>query len=83
MEGGDLDFCTFSAALIVESLFGGSISELEFLGLQRPKLNELNDSYEMDVFNIRWLTFTQTNNLCTNSSFGNGVHNFDFRKPAK
>ena len=30
---------------------------------------------------IRWSIFTQTNNLCT--SFGDGIHNFDFRKPAK
>ena len=59
MEGGDLDFCTFFAALIVESLFGGSISELESLGLQRPKLNELNDSYEVEnlVENLKQMLF--------------------------
>ena len=28
----------------------GSISELECLGLETPKLNELNDSYEVEIW---------------------------------
>ena len=31
-----------------KSDFAGSIPELESLGLETPKLNELNDSYEVE-----------------------------------
>jgi hypothetical protein len=31
-----------------KSDLGGSMSELESLGLETPKLNELNDSYEVE-----------------------------------
>ena len=38
-----------------KSDLAGSISELESLGLETPKLNELNDSYEVEnlVENIK------------------------------
>ena len=38
-----------------KSDLAGSISELESLGLETPKLNELNDSYELEnlVENIK------------------------------
>lgn len=39
--------------------------------------------FKCRVCNIRWLMFVRTNSLCTNPSVGNGVHNFDFRKPIK
>jgi hypothetical protein len=38
-----------------------SISELESLGLERPKLNELNDSYEIEnlVENLKQMPFQE------------------------
>jgi hypothetical protein len=38
-----------------------SISELESLGLERPKLNELNDSYEIEnlVENLKQMLFQE------------------------
>ena len=38
-----------------------SISELESLGLQRPKLNELNDSYEIEnlIQNLKQMLFQE------------------------
>ena len=38
-----------------------SISELESLGLQSPKLNELNDSYEVEnlVENLKQMLFQE------------------------
>ena len=35
------------------------------------------------VCNIRWSAFVQTNSLCTKSSGGDGIHNFDFGKPIR
>ena len=39
--------------------FACSVSELESLGLQTPKLNELNDSYEIEnlVENLKQMYF--------------------------
>jgi hypothetical protein len=50
---------------------------------KRPELAMEGHDFICRFCNIRWSIFTQTNNWCTNSSFGDGVHNFDFRKPAK
>ena len=40
-----------------------SMSELESLGLETPKLNELNDSYEVGnlVDNLKQMLFVETN----------------------
>ena len=45
-------------------LFRSSISELESLGLQSPKLNELNDSHEVEnlVENLKQMFFQETYN---------------------
>jgi hypothetical protein len=32
---------------------------------------------------VHWSTFLQNNVQCSNSSFGDGIHNFDFKKPIK
>ena len=42
-------------------LVRSSISELESLGLQSPKLNELNDSYEVEnlVDNLKQMLFVE------------------------
>ena len=42
-----------------KSDLAGSISELESLGLETPKLNELNDSYEVEnlVENLKQMLF--------------------------
>jgi hypothetical protein len=39
----------------------GSMSELESLGLETPKLNELNDSYEVEnlVENLKQMLFQE------------------------
>jgi hypothetical protein len=39
----------------------GSMSELESLGLETPKLNELNDSYEVEnlVDNLKQMLFQE------------------------
>ena len=44
-----------------KSDLGSSISELESLGLERPKLNELNDSYEIEnlVENLKQMLFQE------------------------
>ena len=41
--------------------FPSSISELESLGLQSPKLNELNDTYEVEnlVENLKQMLFQE------------------------
>ena len=42
-----------------KSDFGSLMSELQSLGLERPKLNELNDSYEIEnlVENLKQMLF--------------------------
>ena len=49
----------------VKSDLAGSISELESLGLETPKLNELNDSYELEnlVENIKQSYFQDYKSL--------------------
>ncbi|MGC2430088.1 MAG: hypothetical protein WA393_03525 [Nitrososphaeraceae archaeon] len=42
-----------------KSDLGGSISELESLGLETPKLNELNDSYEVENLVVNLKKFYQ------------------------
>jgi hypothetical protein len=32
---------------------------------------------------IAWSAFLQHNTPCSNSSLGDGIHNFDFKKPIK
>ena len=49
----------------------------------RPRLAIESHDFICQFCNIRWSMFSQTNNLCTNSSFGDGIHNFNFRKPTK
>ena len=46
---------------------GSSISQLESLGLQSPKLNELNDSYEMEnlVENLKQMLFQEYKSVFT------------------
>ena len=48
-------------------LLRSSISELESLGLQSPKLNELNDSYEMEnlVENLKQMLFQEYKSVFT------------------
>jgi len=43
------------------SFLYGSMSELESLGLETPKLNELNNSYEVDnlVDNLKQMLFVE------------------------
>ena len=49
----------------------------------RPRLAIVRVDFICRLCNITWSMFTQTNNLCTNSPFRDGIHNFDFRKPTK
>ena len=49
----------------------------------RPTLAMESHDFICRFCKIRWSIFTQTNNLWTSSSFGDGIHNFDFRKPAR
>ena len=42
-----------------KSDLGSSISELESLGLETPKLNELNDSYEVENLVVNLKKFYQ------------------------
>ena len=46
-----------------KSYLYSSMSELESLGLETPKLNELNDSYEVGnlVDNLKQMLFVDTN----------------------
>ena len=48
-------------------LLRSSISELESLGLLSPKLNELNDSYEMEnlVENLKQMLFQEYKSVFT------------------
>ena len=39
--------------------------------------------FKCRVCNIRWSRFIRTNSLCSKSSVGDGIHNFDFRKPIR
>ncbi len=43
----------------------------------------VNDSLDFKCHwcEITWLRFHQNNVPCTNSSLGDGVHNFDLKKP--
>ena len=46
---------------MIDSKLGSSISELESLGLKTKKLNELNDSYEVEnlVENLKQMLFQE------------------------
>jgi len=51
--------------------------------IRRLHLAMERHDFKCRVCNIRWSMFVRTNSLCTNPSVGDGVHNFDFRKPIK
>ena len=56
-----VDVCLMSDMIYNKSFLYSSMSELESLGLETPKLNELNDSYEVGnlVNNLKQMLFVE------------------------